>query len=72
LLDEKPNTKAGTPDLVLYWGEDYPRWQPGESRRIDLNQWRVPNLVGEISDTTLATDLDEKKQLYADLEIPEY
>ena len=28
--------------------------------------------MGEISDTTLATDLDEKKQLYADLEIPEY
>lgn len=71
-LMEKPNTKAGAPDLVLYLGEDYPRWQPGEPRRIDLNQWRVPNLVGEISDTTLATDLDEKKQLYADLGIPEY
>lgn len=71
-LMEKPNTKAGAPDLVLYLGEDYPRWQPGEARRIDLNQWRVPNLVGEISDTTLATDLDEKKQLYADFGIPEY
>lgn len=71
-LMEKPNTKAGAPDLVLYLGEDYPRWQPGEPRRIDLNQWRVPNLVGEISDTTLATDLDEKKQLYADFGIPEY
>ncbi len=35
-------------------------------------EWRVPDLVGEVSDTTLATDLDEKKQLYADLEIPEY
>ncbi len=34
--------------------------------------WRVPNLVGEIADTTLATDLDEKKQLYADFGIPEY
>ena len=71
-LMEKPTTKAGAPDLVLYLGEDYPHWQPGEPRRIDLNQWRVPNLVGEISDTTLATDLDEKKQLYADFGIPEY
>lgn len=69
---EKPTKKAGAPDLVLYVGEDYPRWQQGEPRRIDLDKWRVPNLVGEISDTTLATDLDEKKQLYADLEIPEY
>lgn len=71
-LLEKPAKKAGAPDLVLYIGEDYPRWQPGEPRRIDLNQWRVPNLVGEISDTTLANDLDEKKHLYADLGIPEY
>jgi Uma2 family endonuclease len=71
-LMEKPNTKAGAPDLVLYLGEDYPRWKTGESPRIDLNQWRVPNLVGEIADTTLATDLDEKKQLYADFGIPEY
>ena len=66
-LLEKPTKKAGAPDLVLYIGEDYPRWQPGEPRRIDLNQGPVPNLVGEISDTTLANDLDEKKHLYADL-----
>ncbi|MBO1345981.1 MAG: Uma2 family endonuclease [Hormoscilla sp. GUM202] len=37
-----------------------------------LTKWRVPYLVGEIADTTLATDLDEKKQLYAELQIPEY
>ena len=49
-----------------------PQWKAGEPRRIDLNQWRVPDLVGEVSDTTLATDLDEKKQLYAELGIPEY
>lgn len=71
-LMEKPKTKAGAPDLVLYLGDDYPRGQTGESRYIDLNQWRVPNLVGEIADTTLATDLDEKKQLYADFGVPEY
>jgi Uma2 family endonuclease len=71
-LLEKAPVKAGAPDLVLYLGENYPRWQPGELRRIDLKQWPVPNLVGEISDTTLTTDLDEKKQIYAALGIPEY
>jgi Uma2 family endonuclease len=69
---EKPKMRSAAPDLVLYIGENIPQWQEGEPRRIDLNQWRVPDLVGEISDTTLATDLDEKKKLYADLEIPEY
>ncbi|NET59990.1 MAG: Uma2 family endonuclease [Symploca sp. SIO2E6] len=71
-LLEKSPLKAGAPDLVLYLGEDYPCWQPGELRRIDLHQWPVPNLVGEISDTTLANDLDEKKDLYASLGIQEY
>lgn len=71
-LLEKETKQSGAPDLVLYLGEDYPRWQEGEPRRIDLNRWRVPNLVGEVSDTTLATDLDEKKKLYADMGIPEY
>jgi Uma2 family endonuclease len=71
-LLEKAKNQSGAPDLVLYLGDDYPQWQPGEARRIDLTTWRVPDLVGEISDTTLATDLDEKKQLYAALGIPEY
>ena len=71
-LIEKDQDTAGAPDLVLYLGDDYPRWQPGQSRRINLTQYRAPDLVGEISDTTLASDLDEKKQLYAALGIPEY
>ena len=71
-LLEKPDTQACAPDLVLYVGDDYPRWQPGEPRRIDLTRSRVPDLVGEIADTTLATDLDEMKHLYAALGIPEY
>ncbi|NET35946.1 MAG: Uma2 family endonuclease [Cyanothece sp. SIO1E1] len=71
-LLEKPKKKAGAPDLVLYVGGEFPQWQPGEPRRINLDQWRVPDLVGEISDTTLATDLDEKKDIYAALGIPEY
>ncbi len=71
-LLEKPNQRAASPDLVLYIGENYPQWQEGETRRINLLQWRVPDLVGEVADTTLASDLDEKKQLYAALKIPEY
>lgn len=71
-LLEKPETQACAPDLVLYLGEDVPRWQEGEPRRIELNKWRIPNLVGEISDTTLASDLDEQKHLYAALGISEY
>ncbi|MBD2022391.1 Uma2 family endonuclease [Leptolyngbya sp. FACHB-36] len=71
-LLEKSEAQACAPDLVLYVGEEFPRWQEGEPRRIDLNQWRVPDLVGEISDTSLATDLDEQKHLYAALGIPEY
>lgn len=71
-LLEKPGLQAASPDLVLYIGEGVPQWEEGQPRRINLNNWRVPDLVGEISDTTLATDLDEKKQLYAELEIPEY
>lgn len=69
---ENPGLQAVVPDLVLYLGADVPRWQAGESRYIDLTRWRVPNLVGEIADTTLATDLDEKKQIYLALGVPEY
>lgn len=71
-LIEKPKIRAAAADLVLYIGEGAPQWQTGEPRYINLDKWRVPDLVGEISDTTLATDLDEKKQLYAALGIPEY
>ena len=71
-LLEKPKKQAASPDIVLYIREKTPYWKEGEPRRIDLTKWRVPDLVGEVADTTLASDLDEKKQLYADLQIPEY
>ncbi len=71
-LIEKPETQACAPDLILYKGEDIPRWQSGELRRIDLSRQRVPDLVGEIADTSLSLDLDEQKRLYASLGIPEY
>ncbi|ABC99705.1 Uma2 family endonuclease [Thermostichus sp. MS-CIW-19] len=71
-LIEYPETHACAPDLVLYKGENIPKYQAGEPRRIDLRFQRPPDLVGEIADTTLALDLDEQKQLYASLGIPEY
>ena len=71
-LIERPGSQACAPDLVLYIGAEFPRWQAGDARRIDLTRWRPPNLVGEISDTTLASDLDEQKHLYEALGIPEY
>lgn len=52
---------AGSPDVVIDVGDDYSKWTEGETRKIDLNRWRLPDLVGEVSDTTLASDLDEKK-----------
>ena len=71
-LIEQPGTAAASPDLVLYIGSNWPQWREGESRYINLAQWRVPDLVGEVGDTTIAADLDEKKHLYAALGIPEY
>lgn len=71
-LFEKDGQGAGSPDLIVYIGDEYPRWTEGETRKIDLNRWRVPDLVGEVSDTTFAIDLDSKKRLYASLGIAEY
>jgi Uma2 family endonuclease len=69
---EKPKTQGAAPDKVLYIGGASLRGQTGEPRRVNLDLWRVPDLVAEISDTTLPIDLDEKKQLYLALGIPEY
>lgn len=72
LLENHQTKVAFAPDLVLYLGENNPRRKAGERRYLDLEKWGIPNLIGEISDTTLASDLDEKKHLYASLKIPEY
>jgi Uma2 family endonuclease len=69
---EKKGNRAVAPDIVVYVGDDTPTWKVGQSQFIDLEQCRSPDLVGEIADTTLAIDLDEKKRLYADLGISEY
>jgi Uma2 family endonuclease len=69
---EKPQYQSAAPDEAVYIGGNAPRYIPGESRRVNLNKWRVPDLAIEIADTTLASDLDEKKRLYLTLEVPEY
>jgi Uma2 family endonuclease len=71
-LIQKPESQACAPDLVLYKGDNIPRWQAGQPRRIDLDRERLPDLVGEIADTSLSLDLDRQKRLYASLGIPEY
>ncbi len=69
---EQKGKRAVAPDIVLYIGDDAPTWKAGQPRFIDLDKYRSPNLVGEISDTTLAIDLDAKKRIYAELGISEY
>ncbi len=72
-LLEQPSTKSSAaPDLILYQGQTEPKWQAGDRRYLNLDECRIPALVGEISDTTIIHDLDEKKHLYAALGIPEY
>ncbi len=41
-LLEKPKKQAASPDLMIYVGSNYPTWQTGERRYINLEQWRVP------------------------------
>ncbi len=69
---EKPPHQAAAADEALYIGGNSPKYKSGGSRRVNLNEWRVPDLAVEIADITLASDLDEKKQLYLILEVPEY
>ncbi len=69
---EKPPHQGAAADEVLYIGGNAPKYKSGGSRRVNLTEWRVPDLAVEIADTTLSSDLDEKKQLYLALAIPEY
>jgi hypothetical protein len=43
---EKRGLRAVAPDIVVYVGEDTPTWTIGQSRFIDLDKWRSPDLVG--------------------------
>ncbi|MCJ2541562.1 Uma2 family endonuclease [Thermostichus vulcanus] len=71
-LLEKQGIQAAAPDLILYVGGDIPIYREGERRYINLNCYRAPDLVGEVSDTTLASEMHQKGDLYAELGIREY
>lgn len=71
-LMEKTGTKAAAPDIAVFLDENLPKYQEGDSRKINLDRDQAPKIVIEVADTTLDSDLDQKKHLYADLGIPEY
>lgn len=59
------------PDASYYIG-DTADAIPWGTRVINLDLYPLPSLVIEISDTSLADDLGEKRLQYEDLGIPEY
>lgn len=69
---EKQGKLAAVPDIALYVGDRIPQYQAGDLRAINLEQERPPDLVVEIADTTLSSDLDRKKHLYEAMGILEY
>ncbi len=59
------------PDVSYYIG-DKADVIPWGTRIIDLDQYSLPDLVIEISDTSIADDLGTKRLQYEDLRISEY
>jgi Uma2 family endonuclease len=59
------------PDISVYVGENANRI-PWGTRVVDVDTYPLPDLVIEISDTSLADDLGAKRLQYEDLGIPEY
>lgn len=67
----KPGFDEFQPDISYYVGETADAI-PWGTRVVDLGQYPIPNLVIEISDTSLADDLGAKRFQYEGLGIPEY
>jgi Uma2 family endonuclease len=59
------------PDISVYVGENANRI-PWGTRVVDVDTYPLPDLVIEISDTSLGDDLGAKRLQYEDLGIPEY
>jgi Uma2 family endonuclease len=59
------------PDLSYYVGEAVDSI-PWGTRVVNLDQYPIPSLVIEVSDTSLVDDLGTKRLQYEDLKIPEY
>ncbi|MER3432606.1 MAG: hypothetical protein C4288_04035 [Leptolyngbya sp. ERB_1_1] len=67
----RPGVEEFQPDLTCYIGDNATAI-PWGTRVVDLTIHPLPNLVIEISDTSLSDDLGEKRLQYEDLGIPEY
>jgi Uma2 family endonuclease len=67
----KPKVFEVQPDLSCYVGKKA-NVIPYGTGIVDLNQYPAPDLVIEISNTSLADDLGNKRLLYEDLGITEY
>ncbi|MEM7796593.1 MAG: Uma2 family endonuclease [Cyanobacteria bacterium P01_C01_bin.118] len=67
----KPGSDEFQPDISYYIGANV-NCIPKGTRIIDLDEHPKPDLVIEISDTTLADDKGEKRLQYEALRIPEY
>ncbi len=68
---EKPDHQAACPDQVLYIDQPTVAWQRQTQPSLDLTQHRVPNLIVEVLDEVLISDLGKKK-LYGALGLQEY
>ncbi len=67
----KPGVDEFQPDISYYVGETADAI-PWGTRVVNLDQYPVPSLVIEISDTSLPDDLGAKRLQYEELRIPEY
>lgn len=68
---EKADQQAACPDQVLYIGAPPVQWRRESQRALDLNHHRIPDLIIEVLDGILISDLGKKK-LYAALGLQEY
>ena len=67
----KAGIKEFQPDLSCYVGDNANAipWGVGV---LNLDEYPAPDLVIEVSNSSLSDDLGEKRLLYEDLQIPEY
>ena len=63
--------KEFQPDLSCYVGENV-NAVPSEVEIVNLNNYLVPDLVIEVSNTSLADDLGAKRLLYEEVQVKEY
>jgi Uma2 family endonuclease len=67
----KTGTRECQPDLSYYTGERA-RLAPVGKSLVNLDEQAIPNLVIEVSNTTLEDDLGAKRLLYEEMGISEY